>query len=280
MVKNVWIAEGRDMFRWAIRWSVRWTALIFCLGCFGALLLAQAPKDPAAGDQAATEKSQAKDSAAAPALPSKESPASSGAASSANVPYPLDAIKNFSAIMIGSIAGDDEETHIYRLGRLVRTEIGGSYAVTDLTKGDTYGISPKGCLHDNHSAYRVFPFDVGGHGRTVVRVPSGKETVDGHSCAVEEVTVTATAPRAHTLKMRFWEAEDLQGFPIKVQVISSFGHDKFIRYKDVVLAPPDAALFKHSLHCDTIAPKNLPTIPAPAPKKAAPATPPAGSPQN
>jgi hypothetical protein len=260
---------------------VRWTTLICFLGCFGALLLAQAPKEPAASEQAAPEKGQAKQSAAAaPAQPSKESPAPGGATSSANAQYPLDAIKNFSAVMIGSIAGDEAESHIYRLGHLIRTEVGGSYAVTDLTKGDTYGISPKGCLHDTHPAYRVFPFDVSGSDRKVERAPSGKETVDGHSCVIEDVTVTSTGPRGHSLKMRFWEAEDLQGFPIKVQIISTFGHDKIIRYKDVVLAPPDAALFKHPVHCETLAPKNLPTppTPSPAPKKA-PATPPAASPQ-
>ena len=143
---------------------VRWTTLICLLGCFGVLLLAQAPpapKERAASEQAAPEKGQAKQSAAAaPAQPSKESPAAGSAPSSANAQYPLDAIKNFSAVMIGSIAGDEAESHIYRRGHLIRTEVGGSYAVTDLTKGDTYGISPKGCLHDTHPAYRVFPFDV------------------------------------------------------------------------------------------------------------------------
>ena len=259
---------------------VRWTRLICILGCFGGLLLAQTPKEPAASE-AATEKSQAKDSAAAGSTQtSKESPVLGGALSAASTQYPLDAFKNFSAVMIGSISGDEAESHIYRLGRLIRTEVGGSYAVTDLTTGDTYGVSPKACLHDTHPAYRVFPFDVGGHDHKVERAPSGKETLDGHPCVVEEVTVTSTGPRAHALKMRFWEAEDLQGFPIKVQVISSFGHDKIIRYKDVVLTPPDAALFKHPAHCETLAPKDLPTppTPGPAPRKA-PATPPAASPQ-
>jgi hypothetical protein len=260
---------------------VRWTTLICSLGCFGALLLAQtlpAPKEPAASEQAAPEKGQAKQSAAAPAPPSKESPAAGGATSSANAQYPLDAFKNFSAVMIGSIADDETESHIYRLGPLMRTEVSGSYAVTDLTKGDTYGISPKGCLHDTHPAYRVFPFYVGGSGHKVERVPAGKETVDGHSCVIEDVTVTSTG-RPRPLQLRLWEAEDLQGFPIKIQILSSLRHDKIIRYKDVTLAPPDAALFKHSVHCDTVEPKNLltPSAPSPAPKKGAPPTPPVGS---
>ena len=259
---------------------VRWTAFICWLGCCGALLHAQAPKEPAAASaQSAPEKSQAKQSVAAgPAQPSKASPAAKGASSAASAQYPLDAFKNFSAVMIGSMNGDEEESHVYRLGRLIRTEVGGSYAVTDLTKGDTYGVSPHGCLHDSHPAYRTFPVYVGGPGYKVERVPSGKETVDGHSCVIEDVAVTST-DRPRPLKMRFWEAEDLQGFPIKVQVISSFGHDKIIRYKDVVLAPPDAALFKHSVHCDTIGGKNLLTTPAPSPApKKAPATPPAANP--
>ena len=99
---------------------VRWATLILFLGCLGALLLAQTPKEPAATEPAATEKSQAKDSAAAaPAQPSKASPASSGASSPANAQYPLDAFKNFSAVMIGSIVGDETESHIYRLGHQI-----------------------------------------------------------------------------------------------------------------------------------------------------------------
>lgn len=253
---------------------VRRIALTFFVSLFGTVLLAQTAKDPAAGAPVASAKSADDSAPAATAKASKEStPAAT--TSSASSQYPLDAIKNFSAIMIGSIAGDDQESHVYRLGHLMRTDVGGSYAVTDLVKGDTYGVAPKGCLHDSHSAYRVFPFDVGGHGRKVERVTSGKETIDGHSCVIEDVTVTAPGPRPRAMKLRFWEAEDLQGFPVKVQLISSFGHDKIIRYKDVSLAPPDAALFKHPTKCDTLAPKDVPLPAAPSPgSKKAPATPP------
>jgi hypothetical protein len=177
--------------------------------------------------------------------------------------------------MIGSMAGGDEESPIYRLGNLMRTAVGGSYTVTDLVKGDTWGVSPKACLHENHPAVRVFPFDLGGHGRKIERVAGGKETVDGHSCNIEDVTVTSTTAPIHSLKLRFWEAEDLQGFPIKVEVVRVRGPQTIIRYKDVVLTAPDAALFKHPKNCDKLAPDTLPTTPpAPAPKKpAAPKTP-------
>ncbi len=246
--------------------------------CLGAFLLAQTPAHPASTEPPAATKASKQAVPSTPAPSSKE-PAR-GTTSAANAPYPLDAFKNFSAVMVGSVAGDEEESHIYRLGRLMRTEVGGSYAVTDLTKGDTYGVSPKGCLHDTHPAFRVFPFDVSSPTRKVERAPSGKETVDGHSCNIEDVTVTSTGPAAHSLKMRFWEAEDLQEFPVKIEVLSSFGHNKTIRYKDVVLAPPEAALFKHPANCQVLAPKDLPAMPAPtsAPQKA-PASPPASNPQ-
>jgi hypothetical protein len=249
--------------------------------CLGAFLLAQTPAQPASSEPPAATKAQSKPSApSTPAPSSKESATAKGTTSAANAQYPLDAFKNFSAVMVGSVAGDEQESHIYRLGRLMRTEVGGSYAVTDLTKGDTYGVSPKGCLHDTHPAFRVFPFDVSSPARKVERAPSGKETVDGHSCNIEDVTVTSTGPAAHSLKMRFWEAEDLQGFPVKIEVLSSFGHNKTILYKDVVLVPPDAALFKHPANCQVLAPKDLPAVPMPTPSpKKLPASPPASNPQ-
>jgi hypothetical protein len=162
----------------------------------------------------------------------------------------------------------------------MRIDDGESYTVTDLTKDDTWAVSPKACLHENHPVIRVFPFDVAEPGYQVERVPSGKETVDGHACIIEDVTVTSIGEEGHSLKMRFWEAADLQAFPVKIEVLSKSGHNKIIRYRDVALAPPDAALFKHPVRCETLAPKKLPTMPTPSPApKKAPATPPSASPQ-
>jgi hypothetical protein len=46
---------------------------------------------------------------------------------------------------------------------------------------------------------------------TVTRASAGRETVDGHSCQIENVTVSSPQ-LAGPMKMRFWEAEDLQKF--------------------------------------------------------------------
>ena len=258
------------MFRWA-------TVLFLC--CFGALLLAQTTPQPAASTPATAEKGPAKESAA-PAQPTRQSPTAAAAKPTANVQYPLDAFRNFSALMIGSLAGDQKESRIYRLGNLMRTDDGDSYTVTDLTKDDTWAVSPKACLHERHPFILVFPFDAADPGFKIERVPSGKEVVDGHSCTIEDITVTPPDEDGHSLRMRFWEAQDLQSFPVKIEILGRSGHTKTIRYTEVVLAPPDPALFKHPSRCESLAPKTLPSMPAPSPApKAAPSKPPSGSSQ-
>ncbi len=253
------------MFRWA-------TVLFLC--CFGAVLQAQTTPHPAAGVPAAAEEGQPEQSAP-PTQPPEQSPTADAAKPPANAQYPLDAFQNFTAVMVGSLGKDQGEARIYRRGRLLRIDDGDGYTVSDLTKDDTWAVSPKTCLHENHPVIRVFPLDVAEPGFKIERVPAGKEIVDGHACIIEDVTVTSPGEDGHSLKMRFWEAQDLQGFPVKIEVLSKSGHDKVISYKDVALTAPDAALFKHPSHCESLAPKNLPTLPAPstAPKAAAPKSP-------
>ncbi|MGB8782402.1 MAG: hypothetical protein WCD02_04750 [Terriglobales bacterium] len=205
----------------------------------------------------------------------------------ANAQFPLDSFKNFSAIMIGSMLGGDEESNIYRRGNLMRTGRGNSgnssYMITDLEKGDTYGVAKTGCLHDPNPGFRVFPFRAAKHG-TVSRVTSGKETLNGHSCVIENVSIANPGPGGGGLKFRFWEAEDLQGFPIKIEFLRPHGRIVTIEYKDVILSPPDVVLFKHPLNCQSLtggvrSPKV--SVPAKAPV-ATPrtTTPPAATPQS
>jgi hypothetical protein len=177
--------------------------------------------------------------------------------------------------MIGSLAGDQDETRIYRLGDLMRTDDGESYTVTDLTKDDTYAVSPNECLHEPHPFIRVFPFDAADPGFKIERAPSGKEVVDGHNCMIEDISVTSPDEDGHSLKMRFWEAQDLQSFPIKIEILGRSGRTKTIRYKDVVLASPDAALFNHPRRCESLAPKKFPPSAPPSAGSKTPTAPPA-----
>ena len=87
-------------------------------------------------------------------------------------------------------------------------------------------------------------------GTSVERVVAAKDTLDGHSCQIEDITVSSPKTGGH-LKMRFWEAEDLQGFPVKIEFLRPGGRDAIIRYKNVVLGPQDPTLFIHPKSCQS-----------------------------
>jgi hypothetical protein len=213
--------------------------LILSLPCIAAPMFPHTPTQPdSAAQPPAIEQKAAEQTAIAP------SP----------TPYPLDAFPEFSAVMFGSRVEPGEGTeqgHIYRAGKLIRMEDPGKrgYYITDLVSGETYGLSKAGCMHDSHPFIRSFPLGVAAKpSATVTRAPAGKETLDGHACQIENVTVSSSA-FANPLQMRFWEAEDLQGFPIKIEFLLPGGHDAIVRYKSVVLGPQDPTLFIHPESC-------------------------------
>lgn len=248
---------------------VRLTRVILLIGCLAAQLHAQAPKEQGlAGQTPAAEQGAADKSTAA----------------SAKTQFPLDVFTDFSAVMVGStmeIGEGTAEAHIYRSGNLMRMEgpEGRGYLITDLMALETYGISAGPCLYEAHPYFRASPFAASRPGTMVERVAVGKETLDGHSCQIEDVKVTPARPAgAPSLKMRFWEAEDLQGFPIRIDFQRAGGHNATVRYKNVVLGPQDPTLFIHPKSCESFSqnPQRMTPKAAPAPKKPA-ATPPADS---
>jgi hypothetical protein len=236
---------------------VRLIGITLLIGCLSAQLSAQAPKEQGAAG---------------------ETPSTSPAKSD----YPLDSFTEFSAVMVGSIMELGEgttEAHIYRSGKLMRMEgaEGHGYLITDLTTLETYGVSAGPCMHDTHPYFRASPFAAVRPGSTIERVAAGKETLDGHSCQIEDITVSSPKP-GRPLKMRFWEAEDLQGFPIRIDFQREGGHSATVRYKNVVLGPQDPTLFIHPKSCGSLPqrPQTKRHKAGPAPKKPAEASP-AGS---
>jgi len=242
---------------------IRLPAAIVFICCLTAQLSAQASQD-----QTSKEQEPAGQTAATP---------------SASTQFPLDAFPEFSAVMVGSVmTGDDRESYIYRSGKLVRTQgpEGHNFLITDLTTLETFGVSALACMHDPNPYFRSAPFSSMRPGYTVERAVSGQETVDGHSCKIEDVTLSSPKlPRP--IKLRFWEAEDLQGFPVKVEFIRPSKHDPVIHYKNVVLGPQDSTLFIYPRSCEP-SPRmsHKPTAnSAPRAKKPA-ASASAGTPQN
>jgi hypothetical protein len=77
-------------------------------------------------------------------------------------------------------------------------------------------------------------------GTKVKRTPVGTETVEGHSCKVENVVVTRADGK--TMESKVWEADDLKGVPVKIE--SQTEHGRFMAvYRDIVLGTLDKALF-------------------------------------
>ncbi len=83
-------------------------------------------------------------------------------------------------------------------------------------------------------------------GRDLKRTPAGTEIIEGHRCQVEDVAVTR--PDGTRMKSKVWEAEDLQGIPIR---IDSFVGDVTLSavYRDIQIAAPDEALFSIPAKC-------------------------------
>jgi hypothetical protein len=199
------------------------TVVLFAV-CFSSLVRAQTP------------------SSAPPAEQSSTAMQPTAAATTANE-APWDKFKNFSALMTGGPApGTADEIHIYRSGNLLRMEgPGKSYIIQDLSKAnDVRAISKIQCLQMAAPFIRSYPFLMTGEGYKYEHVALGKETVDGHSCQVEDVTVIFPPAKKHpTLKLKLWEAEDLEGFPIKIETQSH----QTIEYRKVDFGPLDPTLF-------------------------------------
>jgi hypothetical protein len=253
---------------------LRFTSAIALACLFSALLLAQQPQEPGSAGQEPDQKNVNQPAEQKPADQTSSGPAKSG--------YPLDAFTNFSAIMKGSFVLDDPtELHIYRSNKMMRVEgsEGVGYYLTDLEKQNTIHVWDDGCAVDNHVYQRSAPWAAmarpGYKAETVAR---GKETVDGHLCQVEDVTITGPDLQK-PLKLKLWEAEDLKGFPIKIESVHSNGHNKTIRYSNVVVGPQDRTLFFHPKSCQ--APVQGPMRKVPAPRSKPQAAAPAGvNPEN
>jgi len=228
-------------------------AVLLLAGCATLQGWAQAPSGQRSTEQAPAAEQKSVDRnhpseqtpdnhTAVPASPADHATAAQPAQSG----FPLDQFKEFSAIMTGGpLLGGDWEGHIYRSGNLMRMEgraAARNYMITDLAKQETHGLATSGCLKFNYVYTRTFPFSVSGSDKKYERVPAGEETVDGHVCRVEDVIISF--PKLHSsTTLRFWEAEDLQGFPVKIELRPKSGPYRITQYRNVVLGPQDPTLF-------------------------------------
>jgi hypothetical protein len=69
-----------------------------------------------------------------------------------------------------------------------------------------------------------------------------KETIDGHPSKIRNYTAISKDPPA-TIKVKLWEAEDLKGFPVKMEIEPPSKGKFTISYSDISLERPDPKLF-------------------------------------
>jgi len=173
----------------------------------------------------------------------------------AKPPSPFDPLTEFSATMIGSLTGDDNERNVYRSGKLMRVEGLNkmSFFISNLDTNDLYAtlqrpkLKTQRCLHDVAPLLQTFPFGFFRADFKFQRTPEGEDDVDGHHCHVESVVRTSST--GAEMHVKFWEADDLNGFPIKIEIGPAGKKTTTITYKDVKLGPPDSALFKLPTNC-------------------------------
>jgi hypothetical protein len=116
-------------------------------------------------------------------------------------------------------------------------------------------------------------------GTKVERTAVGTEVVEGHTCEVEKIV--ATTAEGVTTESKVWEAEDLQGVPVKI--VSQTKHGPLMAvFHDITLGAPDAALFQPPNKCIPVE-KMSQVAPGqgirPAPHKPGESTPPPDTPK-
>jgi hypothetical protein len=167
-----------------------------------------------------------------------------------NVENPLEVFQSFSATLNGGIGGDTDRK-IYRSGKVMRLDFADHYRLVDLDKLTTRFVYPDRCRMIGFPDAGSYPFSAY-HGFKVERAPTEeKETLDGHTSSIENVTLTSTSKDKEpiTIKMKLWEAADLRGFPVKVEIDAGRDSKVTVSYTNVSLIPPDPVLFKRPAAC-------------------------------
>ncbi len=199
----------------------------------------------------------------------EKQPEQAAAAPSAENPFA--AYQQFSATLNGGL-GRDTNRKIYRSGELMRFEFPDHYRIADIEAKSVWLMYPKQCSKYPMLDPGVFPFSRKFHVEQSSTSES-KETIDGHTCKVEDVVLITEELTPITFKMKLYRAEDLSGFPLRIDVENPMNRAKFtINYSNVSLDPPDAKLFERPAKCDSpilkpVNPESKPVKPA---AKAAP----------
>jgi outer membrane lipoprotein-sorting protein len=155
--------------------------------------------------------------------------------------------KTFSASVSGGIA-HDHDRKIYRSGKWMRLDFDDSYRVNDLDTLEMWSVGANRCVEFNRPDAGSYPFSAYHDFKVERKASQEEETIDGHVCKIETLTLTPTDDRPIVATMKLWEAKDLDGFPIRIEVEDS-GQKYTSTYSNVSLSAPDPKLFQHPVKC-------------------------------
>lgn len=160
---------------------------------------------------------------------------------------------NFSATQVFPARRADLTMKIYRSGASVRVErsaaistlyVPSNSKVYNLT---VYPDNSRQCVAMKPEQAKMLPSPLELIlGRIVKRTPAGSEVVDGHPSKIEDVVVAE--PDGKTVESRVWEAEDMNGIPVKIESHLE-GITLRATYRDIVMGPPDEGLFRVPDRC-------------------------------
>ena len=159
----------------------------------------------------------------------------------------LSRFQTFSATVTGGIARDHDRK-IYRSGKWMRLDFDDSYRVNDLDTLEMWSVGANRCVKFLRPDAGSYPFTAYHNFKVERTHVAEKETVDGHVCKIEILTLTPRDDRPIVATMKMWEADDLEGFPIRIEV-SEGGQTLTSTYTNVSLKAPDPQLFKHPAKC-------------------------------
>jgi hypothetical protein len=154
---------------------------------------------------------------------------------------------DFSANQVFQSRKADMTMKVYRSGSSVRLERNGAMstlyvparsAVYNLT---VYPDHSRQCVSTKPQQAKMLPSPLELiQGKILKRTAGGSEVVEGHRTKIE--TVVVARPDGRSIESKVWEAEDLEGVPVKIE---SYIEGITLRafYRDIVLGSPDRSLF-------------------------------------
>lgn len=142
---------------------------------------------------------------------------------------------------------------VYRSHSSVRVDRSGAMSTLYLTAASkvynltVYPDKSRQCVSMNADQARMLPSPLELiQGKILKRTGIGSEEVEGHPTKIEDVVVLR--PDGKTIESKVWEAEDLNGIPVKIE--SNLDGVKLqALYRDIVVGAPNTALFAVPDHC-------------------------------